>query len=104
MDENDKPVVSKPVLEIGSQRYTAAMPKVKAWHDFIAFEVGTDDIPAEDYLNRMADLLAGLFPRVTADMIIDNMPLDEIRPKFKECERWLTWLINSKLQKLPKNE
>lgn len=53
--------MNRPTIVIGGKTYKAKIPKVRAWRDFMAFETGTGEIPAEEFLDRMAELIASVF-------------------------------------------
>lgn len=94
-----------PMIEIKGKKYYAKPPKVKAWHDFMSFDSVAADMPVEDYLQKMADLIASVFGSpVTGDMICENLRLDEIRPLFTEILRWLVLLVNNKMDSFPNGE
>lgn len=94
-----------PMITYGGKTYTAIPPKVQAWHDFVAFESGVIDTPAELYLEKMAELIASVFEEeVTKDMVMDALRIDEIKPFFKKVFLWIVRLVNSRLEEVPNVE
>ena len=92
--------VKTPFIVLGGITYKAIPPKVKAWHDFVAFEAGTDTIPAEDYMECMAELVASVFGKdVTAERIEREMAITDLKPLYR---RILT--LNVKLSEIPNGE
>lgn len=94
-----------PTIVLAGKTYHALPPKVKAWHDFVSFEAGSEDIPAEDYLDRMADLVASVFPsEVTGEKIIEDLDIRDLKPLYRELLSWIVELVNAKLSKIPNGE
>lgn len=94
--------VKRPSIILRGKVYKARMPKVRAWRDFIAFETRTADIPAEEFLERMAALVASVFDEpVNAKMIVNELPIDQLRPLYKEIFEWIVFLVNGKMAELP---
>lgn len=97
--------VKTPLIVLGGITYKAIPPKVKAWHDFVAFEAGTDDIPAEDYMERMAELVASVFGKdVTAERIEREMAITDLKPLYRRILTWIVSLVNVKLSEIPNGE
>lgn len=93
----------RPVLKIGPNSYKASVPKVKAWHDFMEFETSIEDLPTVEYMDRMAELVASLFPNTTADVIMNNVDLPDMKPLYNKCRDWIVYLVNVEIDKIPKN-
>lgn len=91
-----------PEITINGERYKAKTPKVKAWHDFVAFDSSVQDIPAEDVLNRMCEIVAEIFD-VPPDFLADNLAITDIKPLYRACFNWVVGLVNSRMDELPKN-
>lgn len=91
-----------PEITINGKTYKANVPKVKAWHDFVAFDSSVQDIPAEDVLSHMCEIVAGMFD-IPSDFLIDNLAITDIKPLYRTCFNWVVALVNSRMDELPKN-
>lgn len=100
---NNGKVVQRPTIFINGVEYWASEPKVKAWHDFIAFDTGAKNLPAAEFLDAMAALVSQLFDGVTADDIINGLELTKLRPLYRHCRDWIIYLVNAEMDELPKN-
>ena len=96
--------LKEPVLYLNGRGYTAKTLRVRDWYNFMAFEDKREDISLADYFNKMAGIIASLFIGVTADDILDKMALEDIKPFYQECYRWVLMTVNSKLGELPNGE
>ena len=97
--------MNRPTIVIGGKTYKAKIPKVRAWRDFMAFETGTGEIPAEEFLDRMAERIASVFDApVTAKVIEDELPITRIRPLYQEIFQWIVSLVNQKMAEIPNGE
>ena len=92
-----------PVLEINGKKIKAMPVKAKMWRKFMEFDEQKNDLKIEDYIDKHCELIAEVFPDVTADDILDNVELDEIAVLYRAVFKYLTELINSKLAKVVKN-
>jgi D-serine dehydratase len=102
---NQKTAPAVPELVINQKKYKAVPPKARAWRDFIVFEENVDSIPAKDFMDRMAALIADVFPEeITADVILDNIPINEIKKLYRDSSRYVIGLVYGKLEQLPNGE
>lgn len=94
--------LTAPSFVVDGKTYTATTPKVKAWHDFVAFDNDVAKIPAEDVLEKMCHVMSGLF-KVEPDFLIENLPLTDVKPLYRRCFTWIVALVNANMDNLPKN-
>lgn len=102
---NKKTAPVVPELVINQKKYKAVPPKARAWRDFITFEEDVERIPAKDFMDRMAALIAEVFPEeITSDVILDNIPINEIKKLYRDSFRYVIGLVYGKLEQLPNGE
>lgn len=94
---------NNPILYINNVKYLAVKPKAKVWFDIMTIDEKLKSRPVKDLLKVYAEIIAEVFPEVTAAEIIDSLDIDEIRPKFIEVEHWVISLINNKAEEYEKN-
>lgn len=95
----------EPSIYLNNRTYIAKKPLVKDWYNFMEFENSEEDSgDLATYFDRMAGIIAPLFIGLEAKDIIEHMPLEDIKPTYQMCYRWLLQIINSKLGKLPNGE
>jgi hypothetical protein len=95
-----------PEIIIDGKVYTAKSPKASYWRKMVLFDERQKDIPDKDYLFAHAELIAEVFddPFVTGESVLENLNVDDVRPKYLEVVKWIFSLVNSKLGKLPNQE
>lgn len=99
------PAVKTPVITVDGKKHKAIPPKARAWRDFVTLYEGVYDIAPEDYLDKMAECIAGVFDDdITADVVIDNTRVDEIKPLFDKCLAWISALVSGRLSEIPNGE
>lgn len=88
-------------IVINGKNHTASKPKAKIWREIMKFDEERTQLPNAEFIDKHAEIIASVFPDVTAVMIIDNVDIDEIVPLYYEVFKWICGLLNSKLRKLP---
>lgn len=91
-------------LTLAGVTYKARKPKVKDWYDMAKFDDSIKDIGIADYIKGAAACVAAVFDDLTADDIIKNMDIDDIKPAYRDCWAWLVHCSNEKLEQLPNGE
>lgn len=117
MDKQINPVVEPPKLNLKGAVYTAPIPKLKVLKAFFDFEDWkttslvdsvsgrpSDWKPAKEFEDRL-DIIVKVFdnPAVTVDSLLENMDLSELMPVYQQIFKWLPWVLNNGLSKMPKN-
>lgn len=95
--------VDAPVITINGKTYKAVKPKAKFWREIIAFDESISQLATVEFIDKTAEIIAGAFEGVTAEMVLDGMYLDDVRKVYTDLYRWVLWLLNSKLEEMPKN-
>lgn len=95
--------MEKPVLTINGKSYEMQEPKARMWRTWTKFHEEKGTLPPEDFIDKHAELLAGVFDGVTADDILDNLDLADIMPLYFKCYTCLTSLLTAKLSEIEKN-
>lgn len=98
--------MDKPKIVLNGKIYTPANPKCAAWRAIVHLKFHDSDVDVEDYMDEMAGVIAKCFDdkAVTKQAIIDNMPLEDIKPAFENLYKWMIHLVNSKLETIPNGE
>ena len=98
--------MDKPMVIIDGQKYTPENPKCAVWRTVMELEDNMSDVPVTEIVDRMASAIALAFGRneVTAEKVIDQVNVDDIRPLFKTVFLWLLDLFVSKAKQLPNAE
>lgn len=95
--------MEKPIIEIDGKKYEMIDVKARMWRLFAEFDEKKKTIKLVDFVDEHAKILAVFFKGLTADDILDNMPLGEILNTYRKCSRYLIGLLNGKFETLEKN-
>ena len=95
--------MEKPTIEINGTIYTMKEPKARMWRTWTKFDSEKQELLTTDFIDKHAELLAGVFDGLTADDILDHVDLSEILRIYHDCFRYLTVLLTSKLETAGKN-
>lgn len=93
-----------PKILIDGNEYIMEVPKAKMWRVWMKFDKERNSLEPIDFIDQHAKIIADVFPDVTAGMILDNMPLDEIILVYNKCLKALMGMLSSRLEELAKNE
>lgn len=91
-------------IEVNGKEYTMAIPKARMWREWMKFDQDKPNIKAEDFIDRHAEMIASVFPELTADEILDNAKLDDIILTYNLCLKALMKMLSAKMELLAKNE
>lgn len=95
--------MNKPTIEINGKTFEIIEVKARMWRKFAEFDSKKKNIPAIDFVDEYAKFLAEWFDGVTADDILDYMPLGKIANVYRACSDYLIALLNGKFDELEKN-
>lgn len=95
--------VNAPKIVIDGKTYQAKKPKARFWREIMAFDDSIPSLTTVEFIDQMAGIIALAFKDLTADEILDNVELDDIRKIYADLYKWVLWLLNSKMETLPKN-
>lgn len=90
-----------PELKIGENVYNAKPVTMKMWREITKIDTLDDDSTMADLLTSRLDIL-GLVYGIDDD-VLDELPVEEVIPSYKKVADYVSKLIFSKLDKLPKN-
>ena len=90
-------------IDINGKKYKPGKSKAKMWRELMEFDNQKTDIALEDFIDAHAEIIVKTFGNqdLTANMLIDNMDLDEILPLYSSVFKWFCGQLNAKTAKLP---
>lgn len=92
-----------PQIEINGTTYTMTKPKARGWTAMAKFEQDRAKILVIDYVDKVCEFLATLFDGVTADDLLDNVPLEDIQTLYFDCYNAYWDMLAGKFEELEKN-
>lgn len=92
-----------PKIEINGVIHEMKKPVARGWKSVEKFEQERKNIPLIDYVDKLCEFLAPLFEGVTADDLLDNVPLEDIQKIYAECYVCYFNLLSGKFEELEKN-
>lgn len=92
-----------PKININDIDYVMAAPKARMWRKWMEFDKEKVGLPAADFIDKHCELIAEVFPGLSADDLLDNLGLDDIILIYNQCLLALMQLLSSKLEGLGKN-
>ena len=94
-----------PTITLKGKTYTAPPPKVKLWREVTRFKDKFSDKEQgdEEALSEMERLIAAAFnhPEITAELIEEELNLDEFVPLFYQIAGWVAEVVSRKMTQLP---
>lgn len=94
-----------PTITLKGKTYTAPPPKVKLWREVTRFKEKFSDKEQGDQeaLSEMECLIAAAFnhPEITAELIEEELDLDEFVPLFYQIAGWVAEVVSRKMTELP---
>ena len=87
-------------IEIEGMEFTAQQPKARLWAKMAEFVENKSNLPASEFIDAHAEIIAEICPELDKDFILDNVDLDDILAIYYKCFLWVTQLITSKLDKV----
>ena len=94
-----------PTITLKGKTYTAPPPKVKLWREVTRFKdkFGDKEQGDEEALSEMERLIAAAFnhPEITAEVIEEELDLDEFVPLFYQIAGWVAEAVSRKMTELP---
>ena len=98
--------MENPKITLKGKTYTATPPKVKLWREVTKFKdkFGDKEQGDEEALSEMERLIAAAFnhPEITAEVIEEELDLDEFVPLFYQIAGWVAEAVSRKMAELPK--
>ena len=99
--------MEKPFLTIKNKKVYAVEPKMKTWREFLKLqEENTFDKPLDEYITNALNIIVCGFnnPKVTVEVLEENLDISDILPKVKELINWMQGLTFAKLAQLPNEQ
>jgi hypothetical protein len=94
--------MDNPKLIIDGKELIAKKPKAIFWRTIVKIEEELKSVDDRDYITKYAELIGIVFG-LTTENVLNGLDIDEIRPKYIEICTWVIWLVNSKMEQIPKN-
>lgn len=98
--------MENPKITLKGKTYTAPSPKVKLWREVTKFKdkFGDKEQGDEEALSEMERLIAAAFnhPEISAEIIEEELDLDEFVPLFYQIASWVAEAVSRKMTELPK--
>jgi len=93
--------IKYPVITVNGEEIKAKNPKAIVWRRINDFSFSKSDDIVED----MADLIALTFndERVTKDIIMENVDLQDITKLYKECCKYVMGIFINAMDEIGKN-
>lgn len=96
--------MSLPQIEINGVTYTMKKPKARDWTAYAKFEDEKRKTPLIEYVDKLCAFLATQFEGdLTADMLLDNLYLEEVQKAYRDCSKYFWDMLTGKLEDLEKN-
>lgn len=92
-----------PQIEINGVTYEMKKPMARGWSAIEKFEQDRNKIPLANYVDKLCEFIATLFDGVTADDLLDNLPLDAVQKLYADCYLAYWNLLRGKIDELEKN-
>ena len=86
-----------PTITISGKTYEAQKPKARIWRELCKFDEEKKNLPAGEFLDAHAEIIAKVFEGITKDEILDELFIDEILAIYQEVFAWIASLITSRL-------
>ncbi len=96
--------MNTPTIIIDSKTYELPRLKGSAWRKFMAFEKDHNDVFSEDFIETRCAFLADIFGGgLTADVLLDNLYLEEIIQAYRDVANYIIGRLSAKLEEAEKN-
>lgn len=92
------------IVTLDGVTYHTVRPKVKDWYNFAKFEDQVDGLSVAEYLQGAAGCIASVFDGLTPEKLLENMELDDFKPLYLKCWRWLIQFSNEKMGESPNGQ
>lgn len=93
-----------PTIYMHGKKRRAVKPKAVVWREFSRFMDGQTENENTDAATNYARLIVMVFPDLTAEELLNNIDIEDLKPLYELVALWITKLVNGKLNELPKAE
>jgi len=93
-------------INIDGKKYKPGKAKAKMWRELMLFDEEKAEIPLEDFIDAHAEMIVKTFanPDLTAEILVNQMDLEEILPLYTAVFKWFCAQLNAKIAKLPNED
>ena len=96
--------MTTPTITIEGKTYEMPRPKGGLWRKLLEFDKDYGDIFTVDAMEKRCNFLAGVYGGgLSADILLDNLYLDEIAQAYRDVVTYLIGLVSAKLEEVEKN-
>lgn len=92
-----------PKIEINGKIYEMQEPRAKMWRIFAEFDSKKKDLLATEFLDKHCEILAQVFPPLSAEDLLNGLEMSAVLPLYRECYVCLSELMLSKMNQMTKN-
>ena len=94
-------MVKIPEITIGEKSYKAKPVTMKVWREITKADTVDEESTMAGLLGSRVHILALVYG--IDDDVLDAMPVEEVLPAYKEAASYVSSLVFSRLEKMPKN-
>lgn len=95
--------MERPTITVNEKTYEMKKLTGRDWRVFSEFTENAPEYVDADFLEKHAAFIAEFYMGITADDILDNMPLAEILPASLAIRNYITQSLTAKFERLEKN-
>lgn len=94
--------MGRPTITIEGKNYEMPKPKCGMWRKLILFDKENNEVFAENYIEKRCEFLGEIYG-VPADILLDNLYLEEVGKLYRETTSYIIGQLSSKLAEVTKN-
>lgn len=96
--------MTRPTITIDGKTYELPRLKGGAWRKLMLHDKEHGDIFAEDFIEKRCEFLADIYGGgLTAEILLDNLYLEEIIQSYRDCARYILGCISGRIEEIAKN-
>lgn len=95
--------MERPTITVNEKTYEMKKLTGRDWRVFSEFNDKVPQYIDADFIEKHAAFIAEFYMGITADDILDNMPLAEILPASLAIRNYITQSLTAKFERLEKN-
>lgn len=94
--------MERPTITIEGEKFELKKLTGRSWRVFSEFVENQPEYTKADFIERQAEFIANFYD-VTAEEILDKMPLEEIMPASLAVRNYVMATLTAKFAKMEKN-
>ena len=94
--------MERPTITIEGKTYEMPKPKCGMWRKLILFDKENNDVFTEDFIEKRCEFLGEIYG-VSADLLLDNLYLEEVMTLYRETMSYIIGQLSGKLAEVTKN-